>query len=238
MSATRARHLLILITLAFIMGAPIAAAAPGGGSHPVPAPLRVTSVDSASFCHVPDETGAFGPCDPVSLLDALTVADVDEAELPSYNRAEWNYPRDNCPNTRGWVLLEETMAEVTYTRDDNCFVASGHWFDPYTGQEFTDAALLWVDHLVPLADAHYAGGWAWSPEQKAEYANDFSYPAHLMAVYWEANQDKGRHSPDRWWPVEAYWCQYATDWVWIKHVWELSVTTAEWQALAEMLATC
>jgi hypothetical protein len=57
-------------------------------------------------------------------------------------------------------------------------------------------------------------------------------------VYWLANLQKGSQGPEAWWPVYAYWCQYATDWIWVKHVWELTVTSAEWVALAEMIATC
>jgi hypothetical protein len=192
----------------------------------------------APRCHVSDETGDFGPCETASLLSGLTIAEVDEPTLPAYNQPSWNYPDSRCPNTRHRVLIEESLEDVTMRLENSCQVASGRWFDPFTGREFTQATDLWVDHLVPLADAHYSGGWQWPPEQKREFANDFSYPAHLRAVDQAANREKGRQAPDAWWPVDEFWCQYATDWIWVKHVWQLTITPSESIALAEMIATC
>ena len=93
--------------------------------------------------------------------------------------------------------------------------------------------------MVPLGNAHQSGGWAWSPEQKRQYANDLSYGNHLIAVQASANRAKGSRSPAEWKPPDrGYWCQYATDWMAIKNTWELTAVEPEAEALREMLGTC
>jgi hypothetical protein len=57
------------------------------------------------------------------------------------------------------------------------------------------------------------------------FANDLSFPGHLIAVTASANRSKGAKGPDEWRPPdESYWCQYAT--------------AEEWETLIDMLGTC
>ena len=145
----------------------------------------------------------------------------------------------DCQDARQEALIAESETPVTYKSEDRCRVASGSWEGPYTGENFTDPGDLDIDHMVPLANTHRSGGWAWSEEKKREYANDLSYEGHLIAVKASANRSKGSKGPEDWKPqARGYWCQYAVDWISIKNAWELTATELETTALAEMLDTC
>ena len=171
----------------------------------------------------------------------LWVAEVSP-DLPPYDRDDWKHWVDedkDCQNTRHEVLIEESLAKVAFKTDRKCQVATGEWFDLYTGETITDATRLDVDHMIPLKNAHNSGGWAWDKSRKAAFANDMSYADHLIAVTASANRKKGARGPEEWKPTNrGYWCDYAIDWVQIKIDWDLSATKAEWGALEEMLETC
>ncbi len=174
-------------------------------------------------------------------LPALRIAPVP-SNLPDYNRDDWTHWIDvdgDCQNTRHEVLIAESITPVTFTNSSGCAVASGQWIGPFTGTVVNTAGELDVDHMVPLANAHRSGGWAWSTTEKRVFANDLSYPGHLNAVTASANRSKGSRGPEAWRPPdERSWCQYAADWATIKDNWGLIVTIAESEALQVMLDTC
>jgi len=122
----------------------------------------------------------------------------------SYERAEW-LPRwsdfdSDCQDTRHELLVRYSLAPVTFTRSDNCKVANGLWLDPYTGNFYTKASDLDVEHIVPLKWAHDHGGAHWSREQKRRFAED---PDNLWLVDDGRNQSKGDKGPDEWMPPYA-----------------------------------
>lgn len=164
------------------------------------------------------------------------------ATIPPYDRDQWRHWIDedgDCQDARAEVLIEESLAPVVFRDEAGCVVESGWWIDPYTGQEFTEARLLDIDHMVPLANAHRSGGWRWSADDKRAYANDLTYAGHLIAVGASVNRSKSDRGPDEWRPPnEAHWCDYATAWVTVKTTWQLSLVPGEQQALDEMSATC
>ena len=183
---------------------------------------------------------ACGEESPVFLM-SIAVAPTS-GDMPAYDRDEWRHWIDedgDCQDTRQEALVAESVSAVEYTDSDQCRVASGEWVDPYTGELYADPSDLEIDHLVPLANAHASGGWAWSESRKRVYANDLSFAGHLVAVHGPANQAKGKSGPEDWQPSNSsYRCQYAIDWITIKNSWGLTATEAEVAALAKMLDTC
>ena len=162
-----------------------------------------------------------------------------------YNRRDWRHWIDadrDCQNTRAEVLISESLAPVSFAPeddDDQCRVISGQWVGPWTGEVFTDASDVDIDHHVPLGHAHESGGWRWNPQRKRAYANDLTHPASLQATSAPVNRSKGKQAPDEWRPEEsAGWCRYAADWISVKETWDLTVTSAEVAALETMLRTC
>ena len=119
--------------------------------------------------------------------------------MPGYDRGDWRHWVDedgDCQDARQEVLIEESQATVTYVDSRQCRVVMGLWTGLYTGEEFTDPKDLDIDHMVPLANAHRSGGWAWNADQRRGYANDLTYEGHLIAVKASANRSKGSKGPE------------------------------------------
>ena len=182
-------------------------------ARPSPSPLPTVVATPVSMATV--SAGRVSPGPQLS----IAVAPVRD-DIPKYDRGEWSHWADedgDCQNARQEALIAESDTPVTFRSDEKCRVASGSWDGPYTGERFTDPGSLDIDHMVPLANAHRSGGWAWSEDRKREYANDLSYDGHLIAVEASANRTKGSRGPDGWKPPErGYWCQYAVDWISIR----------------------
>ena len=162
-----------------------------------------------------------------------------------YDRDDWPHWVDadrDCQNTRAEVLIAESSGPVSFTPNadgEECRVTGGQWRGPWSGQLFTDAGDVDIDHHVPLGHAHESGGWNWDRERKRAYANDLDHPASLQATDKSVNRTKGKQPPDQWRPEEtAGWCRYAADWIAVKAEWELTVTQREVAALRDMLDTC
>ena len=176
----------------------------------------------------------------IMVLDSLETA--ERGSDTKYDRDDWRHWVDDdrdCQNTRAEVLIEESLAEVDFASNEDCRVVAGEWLGPWSGEIFTDASEVDIDHHVPLGHAHEAGGWAWDSERKRAYANDMSNPASLQVTKAALNRAKGKQPPDRWRPDDTRgWCQYAGDWVVVKARWELTVTEVEKKALLEMLDSC
>lgn len=149
----------------------------------------------------------------------------------TYNRSEWGNSwidaDKDCQNTRQEVLIEESLIPVTLS-SDGCRVLSGLWLCIYTGKIFTDPTQLEIDHLVPLEDAFYAGGYLWDSTKKKAYANFLGDRFHLVAVSKSANRSKQGRSPDQWMPpYEPSRCAYLKMWTDVKDRWGLEMTTTE-----------
>lgn len=190
-------------------------------------------------------TGSALPANPASPGDDLAL--LRRLPVDDSARSRTGYIRDLFPtwldldgngcDARQDTLIAESL--VTATVIPGCDVVAGSWRSIYDGVEVSEPSTLDVDHLVPLGEAWKSGAYRWEAQRRAAYANDVSYPDHLIAVTAESNRAKSDSTPDEWRPPDrASWCRYATAWVEVKSDWILTVTTTERDALGQMLETC
>ena len=241
----------LMVPLLCVVAAAFALTACGPGTDALKGAARVadelaTVVDSADATTEPPSTGIDRPTLPADVQSVIMVLDslatADRGSDSRYRRDDWRHWVDDdrdCQNTRAEVLIEESLAEVDFAGNEDCRVVAGEWLGPWSGEIFTDASDVDIDHHVPLGHAHEAGGWSWDAERKRAFANDMSNPASLQATKATLNRAKGKQPPDQWRPDDTRgWCRYSGDWIAVKTRWELTVTEVEKQALLEMLASC
>ncbi|TYB63307.1 HNH endonuclease [Nonomuraea sp. PA05] len=168
-------------------------------------------------------------------LQRLTVA--EPRAMAGYSRARfphWTSQGRSC-DTRETVLARDG-ADVK--QDENCRAISGTWHSVYDGKDITSASAIDIDHMVPLAQAWRSGADTWTDARRKQFANDLEGP-QLLAVSAGSNRSKGDQSPDQWKPpLRSYWCTYSRAWIDVKARYDLTITAAERDALAEMVATC
>jgi hypothetical protein len=168
------------------------------------------------------------------LLDQLAVA--RSGSMSGYSREHfphWRKAGKNC-DVRDTVLQRDgTGVEL-----NGCNVVGGRWHSVYDNKTLTDPIDLDIDHMVPLANAWRSGADDWDDKKRGDFANDLTRP-QLFAVSLNSNRAKGDQDPSLWKPSNRdFWCEYAQDWIAVKHFWKLTVTSAEKDALADMLETC
>ena len=168
------------------------------------------------------------------MLGELVVA--RSGSMRGYSRDRFPHWRDtgaNC-DVRDSVLRRDG----TSIRLKGCNVVAGRWSSPYDGRTYADPSDVDIDHVVPLANAWRSGADAWTDDKRGDFANDLVRP-QLRAVSLSSNRAKGDQDPSQWKPLNHdFWCEYAQDWIAVKHYWRLTVTTAEKTALTDMLETC
>lgn len=167
-------------------------------------------------------------------LGELTVAAA--GSMKGYSRTRFPHWRDtgkNC-DVRDSVLQRDGEG----IKLSGCNVVGGRWESVYDGMTLTDPADVDIDHIVPLANAWRSGADEWDDSKRGDFANDLTRP-QLVAVSQRSNRAKGDQDPSQWKPPsKSSWCQYAADWVTVKHYWRLTVTSAEKAALTDMLEGC
>jgi hypothetical protein len=188
-----------------------------------------------------DEIGDGGRRAAAQALALLAEVPVEAERRSGYDREDWPHWLDDdgdCMDTRQEVLRVESLEAVRIS-PDGCRVETGLWRDAYTGESFRDPTRLDVDHLVPLAEAYRSGGYAWSRQRRAAYANDLDDSRSLIAVSASANRSKGDQGPEEWRPPEeAHLCRYVADWVTVKVRWNLSMDERERVTVGNILQAC
>jgi hypothetical protein len=193
--------------------------------------------------------GTLEPAAATTALAGLRVA--EKTALDGYERGcgegegcvfgpAWSDVDRNGCDQRNDVLHRDLTEVQVRDGTQECVVIAGVLDDPYTGEvvpfEKADAALVPIDHVVPLAAAWVQGAAEWAPDQREAFANDL---ANLIATTRAENSSKGDSTAEEWVPADpAYGCSYATVVVTVKDRYALAVTPAEADALAGLLATC
>ena len=143
----------------------------------------------------------------------------------------WGDVTGNCRNTRH-ELLAELSTGLLETSPNGCEILRGRWNDPYTGQIFTDAGDMDVDHVVPLHYAWIRGGAGWDAEMRVRFAND---PANLIATDASTNRSKGSDGPLDWLPPnEDFHCQYVLRFGRITRTYDLVLPDPEAAAMRDL----
>lgn len=168
-------------------------------------------------------------------LDALPSGEADTS-VP-YNRKDykhWVTIQGAC-DTRETALVRD--GSDVMTDPSTCKVTSGSWVDPYSGETFTDAKKMDIDHLIPLQYAHQHGGASWDAAKKQAYANDLD--TVLLTVSARENRSKGAAGPGEYMPpLKSYRCEYSQRWVAVSEKYGLTVGKADRQALNSGLSSC
>ena len=234
----------VAITAALLLAAGCTAGTTGGdgGTATLPAPVDGTATPG------PSVDASVGPTDESTVTSSLAGPNVELAALivddrPSpdrpYSRDEWSHwddiDGDGC-DARQQALKLHSLTPAQIDVYGGCTVVAGDWISIYDGVRTSDPGDLDIDHVVPLANAHEAGGWRFTAEQRRLFAND---QGNLLPVSASSNRTKGADLPNEWRPpLESSWCEMATRWVDTKQRWQLTVTTAERDALGQMLERC
>lgn len=156
-----------------------------------------------------------------------------------YNRKDWPHWIDkdgDCQNTRQELLIATSMVSVQYKNYRHCTVKQGQWYGVYTGQTFTKASDVDIDHIVPIAHAHRHGADNWTKAQRRIFANDFD---NLLVVDDATNQAKSDKAPHEWLPPQkSYWCEYGKRWERVKNKYGLRFSSEERLTLNQLAKTC
>ena len=167
----------------------------------------------------------------------LMTLDATAGDIPKYSREQWPHWRASgtpCINMRERVLID--AAKTVTLSNDGCKIERGVWIDPYTHRELGRDDMD-IDHIVPLEWAHNHGGWRWTREQRADFAND---PVNLIAVLDRENSKKSSSGPSEYLPpLTSEHCKYARRFVAV--LWkyrDLTPGPADQRALLTLLTAC
>ncbi len=156
-----------------------------------------------------------------------------------YNHEDWPHWIDedgDYQNARQELLIATSEVTVQFKKARGCTVKYGRWFGVYTGQIFTKASDLDIDHIVPMAHAHRHGADNWTKAQRREFANDFD---NLLVVDDSTNQSKSDQAPHEWLPPqESFWCEYGKRWEKVKDKYGLRYSNQERITLNQLAETC
>lgn len=164
-------------------------------------------------------------------LDSVKIADAQDID---YSRSEWKHWVGSPCDTRETVLKNQGKDVVS--DPSTCKITSGTWVDPYSGDTFTDAKALDIDHVIPLSYAASHGGQSWSAEKKQQFANDTT---QLYVASAQENRSKSDKGPSDYMPSnKSFRCEYAKTWVSTASKYGLTISEKDKTTLTSALQKC
>lgn len=176
-----------------------------------------------------------------AVLEKLEVK--GRAPKTGYSRDQFydEWPKEKGCNLRQRILKRD-FGESAVLADDNCTVIGGKFIEPYIGEEkeFSDknqiSKGIQIDHIVALSDAWQKGAQYKSKDARYNIATD---PLNLVAADASANMQKSDGDAATWLPKnKSFRCQYVARQISVKYKYELWVSSAEKDAMQNVLAKC
>jgi hypothetical protein len=155
-----------------------------------------------------------------------------------YLKEDWPYwlaPDGGCKTMRTIVLESTSKVPVTYSNPRQCEVREGLWVDEYTGEEYTRAGALEIDHIVPPKYANASNGYQWDLNKRAQFAND---PINLIPVGRDTARKKNERSIGDWRPREEFTCEYAKNWRQVAEKYDLDLFARDTSRINSLLEKC
>lgn len=140
-----------------------------------------------------------------------------------------------CKTARTVVLENTSKVPVTYTNPRQCEVREGLWVDEYTGEEFTRAAAMEIDHIIPPMYANSTNGYQWDYNKRAQFSND---PLNLIPVGRDTAKKKRDRPISSYRPREEFLCEYARNWQQVSEKYELDLLASDTSRLNKTLEAC
>jgi len=155
-----------------------------------------------------------------------------------FNEDDWSFEEDydgDCQSTRQEMLVLTSRAELKFTNPRNCVVRTGEWLDEYTGEVFTVATQIDLDHVIPRMYAHTHGGDRWPAQKKLQFSND---PINLVLIKRREIRRKRDRGPDRYLPREEFQCEYVRLWRAIADKYDLQLGSRDRNEITMVLRGC
>ncbi len=154
-----------------------------------------------------------------------------------YLQEDWEYWQlaSGCKTVRTMVLEQTSKVPVTWTNPRQCEIREGLWVDEYTGEEFTRAGALEVDHIIPPMYANATNGYQWDYGKRVAFAND---PFNLIPVSRETHRKKRDRGIASWEPREEFVCEYASTWKQVAEKYDLDLFARDTSRINKTMEEC
>lgn len=154
-----------------------------------------------------------------------------------YLKEDWPHWEvvSGCKTMRTVVLQNTSKVPVTWTNPRECEIREGLWIDEYTGEEFTRAAQLEVDHIIPPMYANTTNGYQWDLGKRTAFAND---PFNLIPVSRDIHRRKSDRGIGGWRPREEFHCDYAQAWKQVSEKYDLDLLARDESRMNKILGDC